>query len=87
MGTNLGESAKLAPNTSPARRATSSELFFRVYEDGFWARLKRDLWVLRYLARLFIRWLVFGGRLRRAWRRAEKEGRPLVLETTMRARR
>lgn len=68
------------PAEAVKREQTSSEKQFRVYEDDWLSRFKRDIRILVYLSKLFYRWLVFGGRLRRAWRRADKTGQPFSLE-------
>jgi hypothetical protein len=63
-----------------ARQRTTSEKQFRLYERGFRKRLSRDLFVFGYLWRIFWLWLTVGGKLRRAKRRAAREGRVLYLD-------
>ncbi|MEN8195869.1 MAG: hypothetical protein ABFS30_05045 [Pseudomonadota bacterium] len=66
-----------------ARQRTSSERYFRLYENDRRKRLSRDLWVLRYLSRIFWLWLTVGGRLRREKRRAERAGRVFHIDRIM----
>ena len=66
-----------------ARHRTSSERYFRLYENDWRKRFARDLWVLRYLWRIFWLWLTVGGRLRREKRRAEREGRVFHIDHIM----
>jgi hypothetical protein len=63
-----------------ARQQTSSEKYFRVYESTWWQRRKRDVWVFRYLFRIFWLWFTVGGKLRREKRRAEREGRVFYID-------
>jgi len=69
-----------APAQILNREQTSSERNFRVYEDSRWLRFKRNIRIFIYLAKLYYRWLVLGGRIRKAWRQADKTGEPFVLE-------
>ncbi len=84
MPENLRHSAKVAangpPDTTGTRARTSSEKHFRVYEDDWWLRFKRNIRIFIYLAKLCYRWFVFGGRIRKAWRNADKTGQPFILE-------
>jgi hypothetical protein len=64
-----------------AEPKTASERFFRLYDRDPVKRLKRDLWVLRYMAKLLLLWFVVGGRLRRAKARAARDGRVLHVDT------
>lgn len=66
-----------------ARQQTTSEKQFRLYEPGLGKRLARDVWVFKYLWRIFWMWLTVGGKLRRAKRQAAKEGRVLYLDEIM----
>ena len=43
-------------------------------QAGFWARLRRDVRLLVRIARLLLTYFVAGGRIRRAYRRAEARG-------------
>ena len=75
-----GGVAGVAPADLLNREQTSSERNFRVYQDSWWLRFKRNVRILIYLTKLYVRWLVFGGRIRRAWRQADKSGQPFILE-------
>jgi hypothetical protein len=66
-----------------ARQQTTSEKQFRLYERGWRKRLARDVWVSRYLWRIFWLWLTVGGRLRRAKRRAARDGQVLYVDSIM----
>ena len=77
---NMDNASGAEPAHILNREQTSSEKNFRVYQDNWRLRLKRNLRILVYLANLYYRWLVFGGRIRRAWRLADKSGQPFVLE-------
>jgi hypothetical protein len=74
------KNTNLPPAKKLDREQTSSERNFRVYEDSWMLRLKRNLRIFIYLAKLYYRWLKFGGRIRKAWRQADKTGQPFVLE-------
>jgi hypothetical protein len=63
-----------------AREQTTSEKQFRLYERGLGKRLARDWFVFKYLTRIFWLWLTVGGKLRRAKRRAAREGRVLYVD-------
>ena len=69
-----GEAAKMA------RHTTSSEKYFRLYENDWRKRLARDWWVFKYLLRIFWLWFTVGGKLRRAKRRAAREGRVFQID-------
>ena len=56
------------------RQITTSEKQFRIKEKSFWLRLKRDIYVFRYLARIVWMWITVGGRIRRAHDEARKTG-------------
>jgi hypothetical protein len=43
---------------------------FHVFEGGWRARLARDVRLLRFLATIMFGWIVGGGRVRKAYRRA-----------------
>ena len=66
-----------------ARKATTSERQFRLYETGLGRRLRRDWFVLRYLWRITWLWFTVGGKLRREKRRAAREGRVLYIDHVM----
>ena len=66
-----------------ARKATTSERQFRLYDPGLRQRLRRDWFVLRYLGRITWLWLTVGGKLRREKRRAAREGRVLYIDHVM----
>jgi hypothetical protein len=66
-----------------AGAGTASERHFRIYSRNPWRRLRRDVWVFLYLAKIVWLWWRVGGRLRRAARRARAEGKPLVLDRVM----
>lgn len=89
MSENQSQSANTRSNLPPAallkREETSSERNFRVYENSWWLRFKRDIRILIYLAKLFKRWFIFGGRFRKAWKKADKTGKRFVLEDIMQA--
>jgi hypothetical protein len=53
-----------------AGAGTASERHFRIYSRNPWRRLRRDVWVFLYLAKIVWLWWRVGGRLRRAARRA-----------------
>lgn len=74
------EKTNLPPANKLDREQTSSERNFRVYEDSWMLRFKRNFRIFIYLAKLYYRWLKFGGRIRKEWRRADKTGQPFVLE-------
>jgi hypothetical protein len=65
---------------SPARPPTYAEAF-HLANPTAWTRLHRDVRLLVFLWRQMLAfWLFRGARLRRAWRRANAERRPFVLE-------
>ncbi len=66
-----------------ARERTSSERYFRVYDRNPWKRAWRNAWVFVYLAKIFLFWLIVGGRLRRQLRRAKRDGKVIELEKVM----
>lgn len=88
MSEKLSHGNKVNPGDASAatekRAKTSSEQHFRVYENSRLLRIKRDIRILIYLAKLFYRWFSFGGRLRRAWRQADKSGQPFALDEIVR---
>ncbi len=45
-----------------------------------WQTLKRDIALLGWLARYALFWLIRGASVRRSYRRAQREGKPLVLD-------
>lgn len=65
------------------RQKTTSEKYFRIYNNNRWLRLKRDIWVARYLFRLLILWLTVGGKLRREKERAKNENRVIFIDEVM----
>ncbi len=75
--------ANFPPAQKLNREQTSSERNFRVYEDSSWLRFRRNIRIFIYLAKLYWRWLWFGGRIRKAWRHADKTGQPFVLEEVL----
>ena len=58
----------------------SFERQFYLENPGRWQAFKRDLRLLRLLAKYAVLWLTAGVRVRRAYRDAQTSGRPLVLE-------
>jgi hypothetical protein len=78
------ENTNLPPANKLDREQTSSERNFRVYENSLRLRFKRNIRIFIYLAKLYWRWLIFGGRIRKAWRQADKTGQPFVLEDVLR---
>ncbi len=67
----------------PERQETTSEKQFRIKEDSVFLRLKRDIFVFRYLARIVWMWLTVGGRIRRAHREAARNGRVYYIDDIM----
>jgi len=65
------------------RQATTSEKQFRIKEDSFWLRRKRDIFVFRYLARIVWMWLTVGGRIRRAHQDAKRTGKTYYIDNIM----
>ena len=63
-----------------ARKQTTSERQFRLYQPGWRRWIARDWFVLRYLLRITWLWLTVGGRLRRAKRRAQRLGRVFYID-------
>ncbi len=59
----------------------SFEQQFYLENPSRWQRLKRDLRLLLLLASYALLWLSRGVRVRRAYRRAQKNGEPLELES------
>lgn len=74
---------QVARGEAMARERTSSERYFRVYERNPCKRAWRNVWVFVYLAKIFLLWLIVGGRLRRQLRRARREGKVIELEKVM----
>ncbi len=68
---------------TPNRQETSSEKQFRIKEDSFWLRRKRDVFVFRYLARIVWMWLTIGGRIRRTHREAKRTGNIYYIDNIM----
>jgi len=65
------------------REKTTSEKQFRIKEDSFVLRLKRDIFVFRYLCRIVWMWLTVGGRIRRAHREAARAGQIYYIDDIM----
>jgi hypothetical protein len=59
----------------------SFEQEFYLENPGRWQAFKRDLRLLLMLARYALMWVTRGVRVRRAYRRAQKAGQPLELES------
>lgn len=53
---------------------------FHLTTRSRWARFQRDLRLVRFLMILSWRWIVAGGRVRRAYRRAVKKGETLPID-------
>lgn len=53
---------------------------FHVFEGGWRRRLARDVRLLRFLATIAWQWIVGGGRVRRAYRRAVASGETLYID-------
>ena len=54
---------------------TTPESKFDVRGDGFLAECKHTIKFAFYVAQTFLVWLIFGGMVRWAYRKARKEGR------------
>jgi hypothetical protein len=65
------------------REKTTSERQFRIKQAGFGARLRRDVFVFRYLTRIIWMWLTVGGRIRRRHREAAKAGEIYYIDDIM----
>jgi len=65
------------------REQTTSEKQFRVKEDSFWLRLKRDIFVFFYLSRLVWIWMTVGRRIRRTHAEARKTGKIYYIDNIM----
>ncbi len=59
----------------------SFEREFYLEDPGRWQAFKRDLRLLLLLSRYALLWLTRGVRVRRAYRRAQQGGEPIVLES------
>jgi hypothetical protein len=59
----------------------SFEREFYLENPGRWQAFRRDLKLLWLLARYALLWLTRGVRVRRAYRRAQQTGEPIVLES------
>ncbi len=59
----------------------SFEREFYLEDPGRWQAFKRDLRLLLLLSRYAFLWLTRGVRVRRAYRRAQQGGEPIVLES------
>ena len=59
----------------------SFEREFYLEDPGRWQAFKRDLRLLLLLSRYALLWLTRGVRVRRAYRRAQQVGEPIVLES------
>lgn len=65
------------------RQETSSEKQFRIKENSFWLRRKRDIFVFQYLVRIVWMWLTVGGRIRSAHRKAQRTGNIYFIDNIM----
>lgn len=65
------------------RKSTTSEQQFRLYDRSFLRRIRRDVFVLRYLARILWLWLTVGRKLRRAKLDATQSGDVLYVDEIM----
>jgi hypothetical protein len=63
-----------------SNRPPTFDAQFVLTEGGAYKRLKRDLKVLWFLFGVLLFWATKGRAIRRAYRRALADGRPLVLE-------
>ena len=53
---------------------------FHLFERGWRRRVKRDLRLLRFLATIMVGWIVGGGKVRKAYRRAVASGDTLYID-------
>lgn len=53
---------------------------FHVLEDSRWRRFRRDLRLLRFMATIMWQWIVGGGRVRKAYRRAVATGTVMQID-------
>lgn len=60
---------------------SSFEQQFYLENPGRWQALKRDIRLLLSLAKYALLWVTMGARVRRAYRRAQVSGKPLVLDS------
>ncbi len=69
--------------TDETREKTTSERQFRIQENNFWLRRKRDWFVFSYLACIIWMWLTVGRRIRKTHRQAERDGKIYYIDNVM----
>ena len=75
--------SKTGADDNTPREATSSEKQFRIKQSGFVPRLRRDIYIFRYLWRIIWMWLTVGRKIRRRRAEAERSGNIYYIDDIM----